>query len=119
MIPERPGHFYAEKYLTLESPLGITIQAVFKIGEVAARSGVSIDTLRYYERMGLLPQMARIQSGYRVYDPKTIDRIAFIKRAKGFGFTLDEICDLVRAEPVIEDFLHGFYKQTNNNGGNK
>lgn len=76
----------------------MTNKAVLKIGEVATRSGVSIDTLRYYERLGLLPQVARTRSGYRVYDPKTIDRIAFIKRAKSFGFTLGEICDLVRAE---------------------
>ncbi len=76
----------------------MTDKAVLRIGEVAARSGVGIDTFRYDERLGLSPRAVHTRSGYRVYDPNAIDRIAFIKRAKSFGFALNEICDLVRAE---------------------
>jgi MerR family mercuric resistance operon transcriptional regulator len=69
-----------------------------KIGEVAARSGISIDTLRYYERLGLLPKPARTSSGYRLYEARMVDRLAFIKRAQSFGFTLDEIAQMLRLE---------------------
>ena len=73
-------------------------RASLKIGEVAARSGVSIDTLRYYERLGLLPKPARTSSGYRLYEARMVDRLAFIKRAQSFGFTLDEIKQMLQLE---------------------
>lgn len=69
-----------------------------KIGEVAAQSGVSIDTLRYYERLGLLPKPARTTSGYRLYHARVVDRLAFIRRAQSFGFTLDEIKQMLHLE---------------------
>lgn len=69
---------------------------MLKIGEVAARSGLSVDALRYYERIGLLPKPARTPSGYRLYEAHVVDRLAFIKRAQRFGFTLEEIRQIVR-----------------------
>ena len=68
-----------------------------KIKEVADASGFSAATLRYYEQIGLLPEAARTPAGYRVYDQRTLDRLAFIARAKQLGCSLDEITDLIRA----------------------
>lgn len=62
-----------------------------KIGEVAKASGIGIEALRFYERSGLLGKPARTSSGYRMYDEKVLDRLAFIKKAQMLGFTLDEI----------------------------
>ena len=61
-----------------------------RIGEVAAGAAVNIQTLRYYERMGLLPKPARGSSGYRSYDAHAVRRVRFIKRAQELGFTLAE-----------------------------
>lgn len=61
------------------------------IGELARQSGVKTDTVRFYEREGLLAKPARTAAGYRVYDPAALDRIRFIKRAQGLGFSLEEI----------------------------
>jgi MerR family mercuric resistance operon transcriptional regulator len=63
----------------------------FTIGKVASVAGVGIETIRFYEREGLIPPPPRRDSGYRQYPPATIDRIRFIKRAKDLGFTLAEI----------------------------
>ena len=62
-----------------------------KIGEVAKASGVGIETLRFYEKSGLLDQPSRTDSGYRLYDAEVLDRLDFIKRAQVLGFSLDEI----------------------------
>lgn len=66
-----------------------------KIGELAQRSGVGIDTVRYYERERLLPRAQRLASGYRVYDDADLKRLRFVRRAKTLGFTLPEIRDLL------------------------
>ncbi|HTL14808.1 MAG TPA: heavy metal-responsive transcriptional regulator [Thermomonas sp.] len=66
-----------------------------KIGELAQRSGVGIDTVRFYEREGLLPKAQRLASGYRVYAPDDLKRLRFVRRAKALGFTLPEIRDLL------------------------
>lgn len=66
-----------------------------KIGEVAARGGVNLQTIRYYERERLLPKPPRLDSGYRVFPEQTVDRIRFIKRAQELGFSLAEIRDLL------------------------
>ncbi|HXG65636.1 MAG TPA: heavy metal-responsive transcriptional regulator [Blastocatellia bacterium] len=66
-----------------------------KIGEVSARSGVGIEALRFYERMGLLGRPARSRSGYRLYDEGVFDRLAFIKQAQMLGFSLTEIARLI------------------------
>ena len=68
---------------------------VFHIGEVANRSGVSVDTVRFYERRRLLPLAPRKASGYRVFTIAAIERVRFIKLAQELGFTLDEIGTLL------------------------
>ena len=66
-----------------------------RIGEVAAGAAVNVQTLRYYERVGLLPKPERGSSGYRSYDALAVRRVRFIKRAQELGFTLAEIADLL------------------------
>lgn len=66
-----------------------------RIGKLAELSGVSIDTVRYYEREGLLPKAARRASGYREYHSGDLDRLRFVRRAKELGFTLAEIAELL------------------------
>jgi Hg(II)-responsive transcriptional regulator len=66
-----------------------------KIGELAQRAGVGIDTVRYYERQGLLPAPQRQASGYRRYEEADVERLCFVRRAKALGFTLVEIRDLL------------------------
>lgn len=68
-----------------------------RIAEVAEQVGISTATVRYYERIGVLPPAERADNGYRVYDERTVDRLRFIGRAKQLGCTLDEIVDLVTA----------------------
>lgn len=65
------------------------------IGQVARQAGVGIETIRYYEREGLLEEPARRESGYRQYGRGVIDRLRFIKNAQGLGFTLKEIRELL------------------------
>lgn len=65
------------------------------IGAVARRAGVGIDTIRYYEREGLLPEPRRRVSGYRDYAPDVVGRLRFIRRAKDLGFTLEGIRELL------------------------
>ena len=67
-----------------------------QIGQVASRAGVNVETLRYYERRGLLPQPERRPSGYRAYAEDSVKLVRFIKRAQGLGFTLADIADLLR-----------------------
>jgi MerR family copper efflux transcriptional regulator len=66
-----------------------------RIGEVTAQAGANIQTLRYYERRGLLQEPERSNSGYRVYDPETVRLVRFIKRAQELGFVLRKIEDLI------------------------
>jgi MerR family transcriptional regulator, mercuric resistance operon regulatory protein len=67
-----------------------------RTGELAAHAGVNIQTVRFYERRGILPKPSRTASGYRVYSAEAVRLIRFIKRAQELGFTLDEIEDLLR-----------------------
>ena len=67
-----------------------------RTGEVAAEAGVNVQTLRYYERRGLLPEPARRESGYRVYGPEAVRTVRFVKRAQDLGFGLRE------AETLLE-----------------
>jgi Hg(II)-responsive transcriptional regulator len=66
-----------------------------KIGELSKTTGVSIDTVRYYEKRGLIPLPARLASGYRHYTQHDVARLSFIVQAKELGFTLDEIGQLL------------------------
>lgn len=74
------------------------MRETLRIGEVASRAGVNIQTLRYYERRGLLKEPARHYNGQREYDPGAVEFIRAIKRAQGLGFTLDEIAALLRVK---------------------
>lgn len=65
------------------------------IGEVAKAADVGIETVRFYEREGLIVEPPRRQSGYRQYPPDTVRRLRFIRRAKDLGFTLKEIRELL------------------------
>src|SRR5882757_1071201 len=65
------------------------------IGELAKRGGVGIDTVRYYERNGLLAPRTRLASGYRRYGELELARLRFIRRAQGLGFTLKEVKELL------------------------
>ncbi|MBI1425637.1 MAG: MerR family DNA-binding protein [Gammaproteobacteria bacterium] len=69
--------------------------AVYKIGEVTALSDLSADTLRYYEKIGLLPNVSRSSFGVRQYDDKDLSRLNFIKRAQRVTFTLEDINHLL------------------------
>ncbi len=64
-------------------------------GQVARLAGVGVETVRFYEKNGLLEKPARRVSGYREYDEQTVNRLRFIQRAKDIGFTLTEIKDLL------------------------
>ena len=65
------------------------------IGQIAKRAGVAIDTVRYYERSGLLRPADRLASGYRRYGEPELRRLRFIRRAKALGFTLEEVRELL------------------------
>jgi len=66
-----------------------------KIGQVAAQANVNLETVRYYERQGLISEPPRAESGYRQFTVETVERIKFIKRAQELGFTLSEIKKLL------------------------
>jgi DNA-binding transcriptional MerR regulator len=68
-----------------------------KIGEVAGQAGVSVDTVRFYERVGVLPPPARTESGYRDYVPGTVDRIRLTRQLQAIGFTLSDSVDALAA----------------------
>lgn len=65
------------------------------IGRLAQLGGVNLETIRYYERRGLLPKPARTAAGYRQFPPDSPRRLRFIKRAQELGFSLDEVRDLL------------------------
>lgn len=67
----------------------------FTAGQLAQKSSVNVETIRFYERRGLLPEPKRSKSGYRQYSESDVARILFIKRAKELGFTLKEISELL------------------------
>ena len=68
-----------------------------RIGEIANRSGVSVDTVRFYERLGVLPSPEREPSGYRDYAPETVERIQLTRELRAIGFTLNEVIDALAA----------------------
>lgn len=68
----------------------------YKIGEVSQLLGLSADTLRYYEKINLLPRVSRNASGIREYDDKDISRLKFIQRAQKVKFSLNDILDLLQ-----------------------
>jgi len=68
-------------------------------GELAQAGGVHVETLRYYERRGLLPEPPRRGSGYREYPPQAVQRLRLIKHAQGLGLTLEEVAELLALSP--------------------
>lgn len=73
------------------------------IGQLAKQAGVGVDTIRYYERLGVLPLPARQMSGYRRYLNEDLARLQFIRRAKNLGFTLVEITELLSLSRMRQD----------------
>ncbi len=73
--------------------------AGMRIGELAKAAGVGVETLRFYERKGLLDPPPRRASGYRQYPAAALDRLGFIREAKAVGFTLAEIGELLSLDP--------------------
>jgi MerR family transcriptional regulator, copper efflux regulator len=69
---------------------------VLSIGQLAEAAGVHIETIRYYERRGLLPEPPRSAAGYRQYGPDDLWRLEFVGRAKTLGFTLTEVGELLQ-----------------------
>jgi DNA-binding transcriptional MerR regulator len=87
------------------------MEPTLKVGQVAKLARVGIDTVRFYEREGLLPKVARSQSGYRLFPPATVQRVAFIKEAQGLGFSLIEVGKLLRAIDRGEGDRQGAQKE--------
>lgn len=72
--------------------------ATYRIGEVARAAGVAVDTVRYYEREGLLRRALRSASGYRLFSEDDVQRVRFIRQAKTLGFTLGDIAELLQLQ---------------------
>lgn len=64
-------------------------------GELAKRTGVNIETIRYYEKIGLLPEPPRTPGGHRIYDESLLKRLSFVRRCRELGFSLDELRGLL------------------------
>ena len=78
-----------------------------KIGTLAQRADVGIDTIRYYEREGMIPAPQRTESGYRDYRDSDVTRLRFVRRAKLLGFTLQEIRELMDLTATASDDMAG------------
>src|SRR5438067_5262149 len=76
--------------------LSCGMDRMLTIGRLAAASGVSVDTIRYYERIRLLPKAQRTPAGYRIYPPPVVKRLHVIRGAQRFGFSLDELAAFLR-----------------------
>ena len=72
--------------------------AALTIGRLASEAGVSVETVRYYQRLGLIAEPEKPREGYRVYPGETLTRLSFIKRAQQLGFTLGEIAELLEMD---------------------
>lgn len=67
----------------------------FSIGELAKATGTKVETIRYYERIGLLPAPARTGGNYRAYAAEHLGRLSFVRRARDLGFSLDQVRELL------------------------
>lgn len=70
-----------------------------RIGELASRSGMKADTVRYYEKTGLLPAPPRLPNGYRDYGPAHVERPAFIRHCRTLGMSLDDVHPVFSQQP--------------------
>ena len=100
-------------------------QTVLRIGELAAECGVSIDTIRYYERRKLLPHAGRSAGGFRLYTPEAVERLRFIRASpQEIGFSFEEIGGLLTSGGIAEcqrvrDLLRAKLRRIGRaNGGN-
>lgn len=75
--------------------MGSAATELIRIGRVARELGLGAATLRYYERLGLLPRTPRTASGYRLYDRNAAQRLRFIRRAQALGFSLEQVAELL------------------------
>ena len=80
---------------------------VMAIGRLAEASGCKVPTIRYYERIGLMPEPARTTGNQRVYEQRHLDRLVFIRHARDLGFTLDAIRELLRLSAHPEEPCDG------------
>lgn len=71
-------------------------------GQLAKAAGVNTETLRYYEREGILEAAQRSRAGYRIYDDKAVDRIRFVHQAQALGFTIREIKELIHLDENLD-----------------
>lgn len=71
--------------------------ATFHSGELAKATGMSADTIRHYERIGVLPKAVRSASGYRIYPESAVERVLIVQRALRIGFTLPELAEVLKA----------------------
>ncbi len=78
-------------------------KGTYKIGHLAKLAGVTIHTLRYYDRIAVLRPKIRLDSGYRVYEEGDLNRLLFVQKAKMLGMTLDEITFLLNLKPQDEN----------------
>ncbi len=67
-----------------------------RIGELSKQSGTLVETIRYYEQVGLMPAPPRTQAGYRAYRPEHLQRLIFLRRSRELGFSIEEIRSLLR-----------------------
>jgi MerR family Zn(II)-responsive transcriptional regulator of zntA len=87
---------------------------MYTIGQLARRAHVNTDSVRFYERQGLLSPVRKTSSGYRLYSDETLHRIAFVKHAQRCGFSLAEIRDLLQMRegaPVPAGQVHRFVQE--------
>lgn len=85
------------------SGIRVKLEHQMKIGELAKAAGTQVETIRYYEREGLLPLANRTEGNYRVYDSAHAQRLAFIRHCRCLDMTLDEIRVLLRFKDAPKD----------------
>ncbi len=80
--------------------------STLRIGEVAAQAGVGVETVRFYERRGLIAAPPRRASGYRAYPPESVTQLRFVRQAQELGFSLAEIRQLLALHPESRRACH-------------
>lgn len=82
-----------------------------QIGDAAKATGLSIDTIRYYEKLGLVEKPIRSEGGFRLYAKQTVEKLKFIKKAQSFGLTLSEVKQIIRQSEKGLDSCCGYVSQ--------
>jgi DNA-binding transcriptional MerR regulator len=95
-VSAEPGNARTRHWgLDLELTPTLTVSVVMSVSELAARSGITADTVRYYGRLGLLAETGRTRAGHRYYDESALERVRFIKGAQWFELSLEDIRELL------------------------